>query len=74
MCFLQEPIRIIIAITQSIFKQGHPDFASVFLNNIYNMMIMKMTIVILIMIMMMKMIITVNQSMFTLGPPDLACK
>ena len=41
------------------------------LDNTYNMMMMKMMIMIL---MMMKMIIAVTQSMFKLGPPDLAWK
>ena len=45
---------------------------NVCLDNIYNMMIMKMTIMILMMmiVMMIKMIITVNQSIFKVGPPD----
>ena len=45
------------------------------IDNSYNMMILKMTIMIMIMIMiimMMKIIIAVTQSIFRLGPPDFA--
>ena len=110
-----------IAVTQSIFKLGPPDFAweQIYINlqydfnedddnnddddddnddeddytsnsvnfqartfrlcmkacldNTYNMMIMKMTIMFL-MIMMIKMIIAVSQSIFKLGPSDFAWK
>ena len=48
------------------------------LDNTYNLMIMKVTIMILMMMMMMvmmiKMIIAVSLSIFKLGPPDLAWK
>ena len=45
------------------------------LDNTYNMMMMKMKIMIMIMmmIMMLKMIIALTQSIFKLGPPDVAC-
>ena len=47
------------------------------LDNTYNLMIMKVTIMILMMtmmVMMIKMIIAVSLSIFKLGPPDLAWK
>ena len=40
----------------------------VFLDNTYNMMMLKM----MLMIVMIKMIIAVSQSIFKLGPPDVA--
>ena len=44
------------------------------LHNTYNMILMKMIILtmMMMMIMMMKMIIALTQSIFKLGPPDLA--
>ena len=45
------------------------------LHNTYNMILMKMiilTMMMMLMIMMMKMIIALTQSIFKLGPPDLA--
>ena len=47
------------------------------LDNTYNLMIMKVTIMILMMmmmVMMIKMIIAVSLSILKLGPPDLAWK
>ena len=45
------------------------------LHNTYNMILMKMIILtMMMMIMMMKMIIALTQSIFKLGPPDLAWK
>ena len=47
------------------------------LDNTYNMMIMKMTIMILMMmmmVMMIKMIIAITQSILKLGPPDFSWK
>ena len=45
------------------------------LDNTYNLMIMKVTIMILMMmVMMIKMIIAVSLSIFKIGPPDLAWK
>ena len=48
------------------------------LDNTYNMVIMKMTVMILMMIMimiiMMKIILAVTQSIFKLRPPDFAWK
>ena len=43
------------------------------LHNTYNMILIKMIILtMMMMIMMMKMIIALTQSIFKLGPPDLA--
>ena len=42
------------------------------LHNTYNMILINMIILTMMMIMMMKMIIALTQSIFKLGPPDLA--
>ena len=44
------------------------------LNNTYDMMMMKMTIMMMMIIMTMMMIKAVTQSIFKLGPPNLAWK